>query len=563
MRKIRELLIQYESRLGLSSAGEKRWFWACFILLLVYVECVVYAQNTVYDRNTPIFSFVYALLAVPFCFAAVLGCSRLRLAPAAGRRTLRRCLLLCGTVFCLSFVWFFLWQRAYWPGCFSPDSINQLDQVINGSYNDWHPVLHTWLFFWLPYRFYQGPAIIVLWQNLLFSLAIAYYVSVLYRNGCPRGFLFFAWLYIVANPNNCNIMLFPWKDSALSIFALVLFAQLIQIYATRGRWMKRWSNLAAFTIVIFLSLNMRHNAALMLLPLLVILAVFIPGIKKKLLLSVTVVLAATITLRGPIYAAADVKPAGYRTVEISSMLMAMLSNVYLNAPQDLSPEALEFMESLAPFEKYDAEYELGDFCSVKYTIPGIFDAIEEEGLAKIFRYTVDAAVKHPGCAWDAFVQGTNMVWIVDGDMQWGRYTGIAPAYHAAELGVVSHDGNPALRYELSNYADNCSNYVTKYIFDYVGVLNLFLLTLAVSKLGGRREREREGSWSAVLLVLSPIAYNFGSVLMQPTLSEYRYYHFNFLTVVPLVFIILMSSTWNQEPDRAQHCCIKDGGKTHD
>lgn len=52
-------------------------------------------------------------------------------------------------IICLSIL--LLWYIAYYPGCFSQDSKEQYEQATNTSpYNDWHPVLHTILFFNIP-----------------------------------------------------------------------------------------------------------------------------------------------------------------------------------------------------------------------------------------------------------------------------------------------------------------------------------------------------------------------------------------------------------------------------
>ena len=60
---------------------------------------------------------------------------------------------------------------------------------------------------------------------------------------------------------------------------------------------------------------------------------------------------------------------------------------------------------------------------------------------------------------------------------------------------------------------------------------LLLLFTAVGKLGN-------GNLSRVFLVLAPMAYNFGTMLLL-TGSDFRFFHFNFVIVVPLLFIILM------------------------
>ena len=63
-----------------------------------------------------------------------------------------------------------IWILAYCPGSFSYDSIWQYGQAVSGSYNDWHPVWHTILFFTVPLKIFGKPAAIVISQNIYLAL---------------------------------------------------------------------------------------------------------------------------------------------------------------------------------------------------------------------------------------------------------------------------------------------------------------------------------------------------------------------------------------------------------
>ena len=73
-----EIVFQwFETKIGLSTKKERIWFWCVFILLVLYVEFAVYAQNTVYGGNTSRISALYAIFVCPVCFWGALKCSHI------------------------------------------------------------------------------------------------------------------------------------------------------------------------------------------------------------------------------------------------------------------------------------------------------------------------------------------------------------------------------------------------------------------------------------------------------------------------------------------------------
>ncbi len=80
----------------------------------------------------------------------------------------------------------------------------------------------------------------------------------------------------------------------------------------------------------------------------------------------------------------------------------------------------------------------------------------------------------------------------------------------------------------------------KYLFNYLGLVILFLLFIAVAQLG-------HGNLARVFLVIPVMAYNFGTMLLLSG-NDFRFFHFNFLLVVPLLYIILQGKQQRPAPD---------------
>lgn len=523
----KDLLKAFEVRMNLCNKVEKRWFWGTFVLLILYVEFVFFARNTALGYiSVPLLNALQAVVVIPFCFLCLLMVSKWKISGEGlkYRAKFHRQLLLAAMVWALTFSIFILYQRAYWPGAFSQDSFSQYEQAYSGSYNNWHPVLHTWLFFWLPLQLFHSPSGIVSLQVLWFSLAVTYLFYVLYSNGCSRAFLVCGWLYIVANPNTLSIMMFPWKDSAMTIFSTVVFAQLVQIYITKGLWLKRWYNLVSFSIFAFLTLEMRHNAMLLMIPIFVLMICCFKAVRKKVFISVFMVSCGHLLLYGPVFSFMHVQLPGNRVVETMGLPMTVLSDIYMQDREALNEDARSFMDSLATQEVWGA-YRLGDFNSVKFYTD--VSPIEEAGYKKLLEYTVDAAEERPDLAWRAFCLLTHLVWEVESGSGWGDSPFIVSNSHG-----IYYQGNETLRNMFSTYAALISSHLTRYLFRYSGVIILLLLFLAVANIGN-------GNLCRVLFVLAPLAYNFGTMLLL-TGSDFRFFHFNFVIAVPLIYLMLRS-----------------------
>ena len=136
--------------LGLETKPEKRWFLTAFTLLFLYLWVCLLLRNFLFSEAV-IGSFwrglISMLQALLLCAFGVTVFAKLRITPVpSGKQStrFRRFFPLIASV--LTFGYLLLWLIAFFPGGFSPDSIAQYGQVVSGEYNNWHPVLHTWLF---------------------------------------------------------------------------------------------------------------------------------------------------------------------------------------------------------------------------------------------------------------------------------------------------------------------------------------------------------------------------------------------------------------------------------
>lgn len=511
-------------RIGLNERGDVRWFWVAFSLLAVYFGYVVYAQNYNRGFDSALVVSVSAILALGTCFGGVWFFGGLEIKNALRDRRIRSFIFaIC--VFALTFFILRSWQNAFYPGSFSPDSIEQYKQTQAGEYNDWHPVLHTWLFFGLPNLFSDSPALIVTLQLIWFSLAVAYLFYVLYTEGCPKAFMAVAWAYLVLNPNTACIMLYPWKDSAFTILALVVFSQLVRIYQSDGVWILKWQNTIAFSLFCFLANGVRHNAILLILPIFPIIFVFFKQARKRIAITAVIFAVLTLLLKFPIYSAADVGSPKHRTTEVMGLPMTVLADVYMNDRDALSEEAIDFLDSLAKPKSWEKHYTFGSFNSFKWSDGTIYDKIDQEGAEKILEYTAEAAKNSPDTVKRSVFELTKMVWSFDGGGGWN-----------IGYGISSNDNGIRAEYDdegasaFSSYRKMINGSFAKYLFNYVGVIIALLLFFAVARIG-------KSGFSRVFSVMPLMVYNFGTMLLL-TGHDFRFFHLNFVVIIPLIYIML-------------------------
>ena len=530
-------------QLGLETKLEKRWFTAAFILLFIYLWLCQYLRSFLeYDTSSGIACSILfpALQVLPLCVFGVMLFSKFHIPDVIGCDSfprLRR--FFPALAFAVTFGYLLLWLTAYYPGAFSVDNIFQLSQVYYGYFNNWHPVLHTWPFYWIPWKIYPHPVSITLFQILLFCLAVGYLYRVLCSKGCPMWFIIGSWLFLIMNYHTMGMMISPLKDSVLSIVSLVVFTQVIEIYESRGLWLKKWNHFLVFTVVCFLASGVRHNGILLIAPLYIILFVFQKDARKPIVFSAVLVLFGIWFMNGPIMFLERVCPPSNRQGEVLGMPMTILSSVYVKDRSVLSPEAIRFLDSLATQEEWNTVFEFGSFNSIKFfsSLP-LQDRIEQEGTAAILKYTAEAISQSPIWSTKAFITLTREVW--DPLSNVGGYTPYCCDIVVDGVGITV-ENNETLIQILTQWGETTDSLFLSLFTKNVGMMLLIALFAAVANVG-------RGKLGRAFMVFPILVYDLGTMLLL-TGGDFRFFHVNSVIIIPLLYLIL-SGGRKHEPETA-------------
>ncbi len=130
---------------------------------------------------------------------------------------------------------FFLCVIVFFPGIFTPDSLDQFSQAQTGQFEDWHPPMMAALWFILN-RIHQGPELLFFTHLLLFWIGLWALSDGLVRIGARWGALL---PLIGLAPFVFNYLGLLWKDVALAAAWLFAAALAFRRFA-RGENLRLW-----------------------------------------------------------------------------------------------------------------------------------------------------------------------------------------------------------------------------------------------------------------------------------------------------------------------------------
>ena len=423
----------------------------------------------------------------------------------------------------ITFLVFEGYLAGQYPGGMSPDNVSQYSQALGETaYNDWHPVLHTLIFFTLPLRTGRRLGFIVFMQLIYFSLAFGYLCYALYKNRCPKLFLAFLCIYTWVNPFMATYMMYPWKDIGLTIVATLLMGFYIQIICTNGEWLQKKINLTFFSVIAVVCSYMRHNAILFVLPLTMLVLFY--GLKSwKIRIAVVLVMVSAFSLVKITYAALDVQKPNSRVLETVGLPVTIWCNVMQKNPDSLPEKTQEVMYRLASPEAYINNYSTGSFNSIKWSGQMDTAAIDNFSYGEVIDYTVQCFVYAPTASLEALAKLTDMVWAVD-----GKDEPITPTVTENSWGIEKKPFSNAeiLMNQMKTFF---SAGFGKILFGAIGFMLLAMVIVALALLAIGR--------SSFLHILPLFCYNFGTMLLLSD-ADYRFFLLNLPLWMCVIFVMI-------------------------
>lgn len=485
--------------------------------------------------------FHIVLLIIPLFFISywfvskiVLGIEAIELhSPVLNKQKVRIAFWVSASV---CFVIMLLWYVAYYPGAFSPDSLNQYLQAVSGTYNDWHPVWHTLLFFSLPLKLTGGRcASVIFFQILYFSLTMGYIAMVIYKCAGLKAMAVTVAL-IILNPCTTTIMLYPWKDVAFALSGAVAMAISTELYFKQNRdWESKKCHFIVLGLFLANTTLFRRNAILFTFPLLV--ALFFYMSKRYWFGMVCIFLITLFLIKVPLYQSLNVEKPDDRVSEIAGLPLTIIGNAVKETPEKLDKETQNYVYAIASPEQWE-DYVCGDFNSIKWDVN--LSVVNEKGVAYVLHIMWKCIQNSTKESLKGFFSLTDLVYGIDATDEM-----IIPKISENDYGIELH-GSKELQEFLEDY---CSLFDKHSFMKYMRNIGAVIFIILIFTFSGLEWREKE-SLKTLLLSLPLLIYNFGTMLLL-TGDDFRFFYITFLLCPMLVVIMLYRNQMCKEKVKKQ------------
>lgn len=517
------------------SKPHRIWFWICAACLSVYLSAALYLCRSglfLSAAETGVALALFALIAASAFFALLFVSARplpFKPAPETRRKLSWKVFLAASG---LNLAALAVFTAADYPGAVSVDSAVQWTQAVTNTYSNWHPVFHT-LLLRLGYLLRPNYGFVVALQCGLYSLAAGYLAAVLHAWGVRAWGLLLALLLCTLSPIVGNTMMYLWKDNAMTIGVVLLLAQAVNLYFSRGDWLGRMRNAAAFGLALAFTTMVRHNAALYTLPLLVSAVLCYRRQWKALAVAAAVLAACLALVWGPLYASLGVTYPNNAKEESVGVPMTVISDVRKLNPGVLDAETRAFTDRMAD-ETGWANYDLHVYNSIKFG--SARGAVAGVTTAELLRMAWRTALRDPRTAFLAVCGDTDLVWGIadEGDAQiLVRNSRDLPSVPVLD-GAMNRIGRAVKSVLVAPF----QVFPLRWYFGNVGVSFLLILVAALWAL-------RQSGTAALTLALPVLLYNLGTMAVLCG-KDARFFAFSPLACTVLLFVFLKKLPGRQE-----------------
>lgn len=345
------------------------------------------------------------------------------------------------TFFACLLLWlpYFLYE---FPGIMSPDSINQLEQVMGiVPYSNHHPWVHTMilgLFYSIGRLFTTDPSVAVSFftgfQLCFMAFCAAYLVDTLAKFRLPRWILLLTCAFYSLLPYHGVLAVTLWKDVLFSGMVLLFTLSLLRLLPGLSLSMKKGAFF--FTCIVYaisgiLFCLLRSNgwyAFLITLPFLFY--CFRRQLKTMLPLHL-LILGLVLIVKGPVMTANDVTQPDL--IESLCIPLQQISRVLVN-DRALTGEQEELIHSVIDTTYIKELYAPGFADNMKELVRAGHPEVLAAKKGAFFRLWLSLGLRYPGDYLAAYVDQTVGYWYPDVEYRVADIDGVI----ANDIGVMSH-----------------------------------------------------------------------------------------------------------------------------
>lgn len=295
----------------------------------------------------------------------------------------------------------------YFPGIYSNDSIEQINQGITMKLDDWHPVVHT-LLIKLFTSINGSPILYIIFQLIGMATIFAYATEFLIRIKTDKFLVILYMIVTLFNPISLIFSITIWKDVPFGALMLLLSILCAEIYYTKGLCLKNRMFFGVFLLTLIFTPLIRHNGIIPAIALLFVAGFFY---RKQVLRLVIALIILVITIYGVkpyVFNQMDVvKPRAFQSLVNQVMQVAAI----VHNDGEITDEEKSVITQLLPMvdwkESYKKYSEVPIASNKNFNSPYL-----EKNKVNFLKAWAGMAMRNPNLALKGFIDRTSIVWRV-------------------------------------------------------------------------------------------------------------------------------------------------------
>lgn len=429
----------------------------------------------------------------------------------------------------------------YYPVNFTVDLKDQYGQVITGNYCDWHPIIHTLIFYKLPMLFITSKVMCSLFQMFFISIILLYFCHTLAKYGFNKKLITIILSLFILNTSFDLMAITPLKDVAFSycIFLLTIF--IMNIYLTNGKWMKKKTNFFFFFLASFGVAFFRHNGIVTFLLTMIFMIFIYKNIRKKSILIFLIILSLRFVFIPIIYEVNNINKTQATLSEMVCILLNQISYVY-NNEGDITDSQLKTLSKMQDLKKLKTYYNPYNYNSYKfnsdfYLWQSYYINTHKKEFLTLWK---DIVMKNKNMAFKSYFYSTYCIW----------HIGLDNDDNYKELYWISFSGNN-INMEFQNNYFNYKKNINKLPFCIINITvasGLFLIILSLLYCLIKSKEKLK-----LLTTYIPVGSNIMLMLILLPGRDTRFVYSNILCAFPLVILMFLLNRNNIQKKVGEKC----------
>lgn len=426
----------------------------------------------------------------------------------------------------------------YYPINFQWDVRDQYNQVLNNKYSDWHPIIHTLMFYRLPTLLIKNEIMCCLFQMIIIDLILLYFSYNLNQFGFNRKKIIFIISLFILNPSFDIMAITPIKDTIFSycIFLVTLF--FINIYLTKGLWLKSKVNSFLFFFSCFGITFFRHNGIFTFLIMMILLIFLYKNIRKRSVCIFLIMLSLRFLFVPFIYNLNGISKTNVTISEMVCVLLNQIGYIYKN-DGNITSKQLKQLEKYQNLDKIDMYYDPYNYNSAKYKMDyhGDYSKNINNNPKEFFKLYKDIVINNKILALESYKYTTYCIWHIAMDTS-DNLRDLFLLYNSNK--DFSNDEYINIQNSYFAYKKSISNCYFSIIFPTVAMGLFYIIFSLFYCLLYSKNKFKEKL--KVLLPYVPVLSNLLLMLILLPGRETRFVYSNILcSYVLIIFMILINN----------------------